>query len=337
VGVGIRLTLLWLALGIAAILPIPAQAQTPSEPPAVHDSDLDLNAYRAELSRISEAVKNREDLRALRKSLPPSWRVQTRGERYEVSTKEISEALTEIEFQPKKSKKAAAQLESRLSALQQAAAGLETDKDARPSGAAKGKLNKILSRTEFQQAKGPSELELLRARINRWVFEQVIRLLRLLHISERTGNYFAWGVIFLAIVALFYAVYRWLSASAGNVAFKAETEPMTSDARHWLQEALKAAERGDFREAIHCAYWASVARLEDIRMLSRDRARTPRESLRLLEQHPHEQGFLRTVTQSFELIWYGYRPASPADWAVTKEQLEKMGCLQASIAPTAQS
>jgi hypothetical protein len=56
-----------------------------------------------------------------------------------------------------------------------------------------------------------------------------------------------------------------------------------------------------------------------------------------MEHHPRERGFLQVVTHSFELIWYGYRPASQSDWAVAKEQLEKMGCLQASIAPTAQS
>ena len=84
------------------------------------------------------------------------------------------------------------------------------------------------------------------------------------------------------------------------------------------------------------AYWAAVARLEDLRLLARDRARTPRESLRLLERNPKEQGFLRAITGRFELIWYGYHPATAEDWSLAKEQLEKMGC-PSLTAPTGQS
>lgn len=229
--------------------------------------------------------------------------------------------------------------ESLRNPLQLAAADFEAGREeASPKAAeARAKLNEILNRAEFREGAGPSALDLWRARVNRWIFEHIVALLRRLHISEKTGNYFAWGVIFLALVVLFYAAYRWLSKAGGGAEFVAETEPAASDVRQWLAEALRAAERGDYREAIHCAYWSSVARLEDMRLLTRDRARTPRESLRLLEQHPREKGFLQTVTRSFELIWYGYRPASQSDWALTKEQLEKMGCLQGSIAPTVPS
>lgn len=202
---------------------------------------------------------------------------------------------------------------------------------------ARAKLHEILSRAEFRADTGPSALEMWRARINRWIFEHLIALLRWLHISQRTGNYLAWGLILAAAVILFYVVYRWLSKREGKAEFVAPAEPMASDARQWLADAQSAAERGDYREAIHCGYWACVARLEDLRLLARDRARTPRESLRLLEEHPKEKGFLQTVTRSFELIWYGYRPASREDWATTKEQLENMGCLQSSIAPTGSS
>jgi hypothetical protein len=202
---------------------------------------------------------------------------------------------------------------------------------------ARAKLNEILNRAEFRADTGPSALEMWRARINRWILEHLIALLRWLHISQRTGNYLAWGLILVAAVILFYVGYRWLSKGEGQAEFVAPAEPAPSDARQWLADAQKAAERGDYREAIHCGYWACVARLEDLRLLARDRARTPRESLRLLEEHPREKGCLETVTRSFELIWYGYRPASREDWATTKEQLENMGCLQSSIVPTGSS
>ncbi|HEY1860025.1 MAG TPA: DUF4129 domain-containing protein, partial [Gemmataceae bacterium] len=110
-----------------------------------------------------------------------------------------------------------------------------------------------------------------------------------------------------------------------------------AEAREWASDALAAAERGDYREAVHCAYWAAVVRLETLGLLKRDRARTPRESLRNLDPHPTEQRLLREFTRHFELIWYGYRPASAQDWSEARAHLEKMGCLTPSTPATANS
>ena len=43
----------------------------------------------------------------------------------------------------------------------------------------------------------------------------------------------------------------------------AKVAPFRDIQRRWLQDALAAAERDDYREAIHCGYWAGVTRLED--------------------------------------------------------------------------
>ena len=319
------------------LLWIPGRAQTPGngDAAAMSPIQLDLPSYQRELSHIAETLQNPAKIPELRRSLPDSWTVRN-GERvYHVPTREISEALREIERAPEKN--TAALLEARLDAMRQ-----QTEELAHPSPSANmaeaaDKLKKIMERGEFREVSGPSRWDLLRARIIRWIVLHILTLLGLLHLSHKTGNGIVWGVLFLAVVLLFYVAYLWLTKSSGDPSFRAPAEPTESDARHWLQDALAAADRGDFREAVRCAYWASVARLEDIRILPRDRARTPRESLQLLDQHPKEQGILRTVTRSFELIWYGYRPVSASDWAGIKEQLEKMGCLQASIAPTVPS
>jgi len=108
-----------------------------------------------------------------------------------------------------------------------------------------------------------------------------------------------------------------------------------NDSREWARDALAAAERGDYREAVHCAYWAAIASLETRGVLKSDRARTPRESLRLLDPHPREQKLLREFTLLFELVWYGYRPASGKDWSNARSHLENMGCLTPSTVATA--
>jgi hypothetical protein len=325
-------------LAVLAASCLPCRAQTPAsgEVSPAGNAELDLQSYQHALSRIEEASKSTSEIREVRRSLPGSWTVKEDGRVYHVPTREISDALAQIEHDPKKTA-IAAQLKARLRAMQQHAAALALPSSGLKASETEAKLAKILEGAEFQSAAGPSNWDLLWARITRWIFEHIIRLLRLLHIREKTGNMIAWGVIFAAVVLLFYVVYVRLWKAAKAVRFKAEVEPTISDARQWAQEALAAAERGDYREAIHCAYWASVARLEDIRILPKDRSRTPRESLRLLEQHPREKGGLETITRTFELIWYGFRPASATEWAGAKEQMEKMGCLQVSIAPTAPS
>ncbi len=313
-----------------------ARAQTAiGRETATAPSEFDLESYERELTRIAAASSHPEQIREIRKSLPEAWTVKNGDRVYSVPTREISDALFEIERNPKTP--SANQLQVRLRSMQQQAEALSQPTPSRSALDAETNLKKILNRGEFREATGPSPWDLARARINRWIFGHIIQLLNRLHIKRKTGNAIAWIVLLLAVLALFHAIYRWLTNAAKPADFRPQAETMPGHARRWIQEAFAAADRRDFREAVHCAYWASVAHLEDLRMLPRDQARTPRESLRLLEQHPKEQGVLQTITRNFELIWYGYRPVSAEEWAGAKEQLEKMGCLQTSTAPTAPS
>ena len=95
-----------------------------------------------------------------------------------------------------------------------------------------------------------------------------------------------------------------------------------------------AASRGDFREAVHCTYWAAIVRLEDISILPQDRTKTPREYLRLVTEpalgelapQPHYRLPLAAMTSQFERIWYANRPAGPEDFQESLRQLEALGC-----------
>jgi hypothetical protein len=299
--------------------------------------EYDLREYQAQLDRCAEAIKTPSELHQLKSSLPPAWSVRSGKATFEVSTEPITSKLRELEVHPNDSDKIIRDLNLRLTSMRKAAADMESyERRVNPSEA-QVRLDKILARREFQGAKGPSAMDLLFARINRWLTERLIRLFMRLHISSKTGNAMAWGVMILAFLALCGMVWRWLADKSRAPENEPAPKAAPSDARQWVEEALAAGERGDFREAVRCAYWAAVAKLEDIHVLARDRARTPRESLRLLEHHPNEQRLLRELTSHFELIWYGYRPASLSDWSLAKQQLEKMGCLKASTALTANS
>lgn len=318
-------------LGAPASL-LAQQAATSAAP-----REYDLKEYEIELDRCAESIQKPNEIHQLRNLLPPAWVVRVGKTRVEVSTEPITAELRELDARPRDAAKSIRNLGLHLRAMHNAAVAMEASEETESAEAVKGRLDKILARREFRGARGPSTLDLFLARTTRWITERLTRLFMRLHIGAQTGNALAWGVIILAFVVLCHIVWRWLSGKSRIP----ETEPAPraalSDARHWVEEALAAADRGEFREAIHCAYWGAVAKLEDINILIRDRARTPRESLRLLEHHPIEQRLLCDLTQHFELIWYGCRPASLSDWSRTRDELEKMGCLKASTAPTANS
>ena len=57
-----------------------------------------------------------------------------------------------------------------------------------------------------------------------------------------------------------------------------------------------------------------------------NRARTPREYLRLMgSRNPHHSP-LKVLTRKFEFVWYGEHEAAEADYRETLAQLEQLGC-----------
>src|SRR4029079_15995723 len=82
----------------------------------------------------------------------------------------------------------------------------------------------------------------------------------------------------------------------------------------WLEDARRAAERTEWREAIHFLYWASISRRESRRLWPADRARTPREYLALVAQEDPRRSGLWQLTGTFERFWYGGRTAAESDF-----------------------
>jgi hypothetical protein len=320
-------------MGCALLLPATGTAQTTPT-----SAELDVASYESELERIAESVKHPEQIPELRKSLPRAWPVRVGDKSIQVPTDWLASDLKKLEEDPAKYASVSREVSLRLGAMRQAAEGLERG-TASPVNldAAHTRLDKILSGREFSAAQGPSQLDILKARIARWLSQQIYKLLQRLHLGAKAGNALAWIIVGLSFLALCYWVWKTLLPATGKRETSAEAARESDDPREWAREALAAADRGDYREAVHCAYWAAVVHLETLGVLKRDRARTPRESLRLLDPHPNEQNLLREFTRRFELIWYGYRPASASDWSEARTHLEKMGCLTPSTAATANS
>lgn len=317
-------------------------ARAQSVPPSSDASPIriDVPTYVANLDSYANSIeKNRHQphqILQLRKSVPAQWIVHTPDGDINISNEWLRNDLWSLEHRPKEADKIAAGLVQHLSALRAAAEHMDTQPSA--LGDARTQLDKVFARREFRELAGPSRWQKLIARVEQWLFNKFVWLLRRLHINAKAGNALAWTVIGLAFAFLCYWIWKRLrESSPASKPPASASDSVWRTSRQWLDDALAAAERGDYREAIHCGYWAAIARLEDSGVLTRDRARTPRESLRQLDSRPREQTPLRDLTRHFELVWYGYRPASADDWSGARTQLEQMGCLKASIAPTANS
>jgi Domain of unknown function (DUF4129) len=317
---------------------VPALAQSDSKQQtnaAGDPTELDLQQYEAQLDRCASAARNPPEARDLEKSLPDHWAVRTDSGTVIVSTDTLREDLRKIIAHPNDSKDAADDLRTRAGAMRAAAQEARAARETGDAGEAQKKLETIFQRKEYAGAEGPSPMETYMARLVRWLVERIARVLMRLHLGARTGDWLAWTVIGIAFLCVCYVSARWLMGVERHRQIATSAPSTAEETRHWIAEAMAAAERGDYREAIHCAYWATVAKLEEIGALKKDRARTPRESLRLLKSHPEEQRLFRPMTGRFEVVWYGNRPATADDWAGAREEMEKIACRKDLTAQTA--
>jgi len=296
---------------------------------------LSVPQYVSELDRWTRAIQNAPQdaasLQALRKTVPPEWNVDVDGSSSiaRVPTNWLVRALYDMQYHADHRPVRIQEAEAHLATLRQCAASL-TLAPAPPGSAdnARKNLKAILSRKEFAGAQGPSPIGHLIAKVEKWLDRMLSKIFRKVHIAGHATDYFAWAAIVLAFFVLAWWTVRYLRERSRQqtLDLRGASQPPPGS-REWAREAITAAQRGAYRDAIHCAYWAGIARLEESGALPPDRARTPRESLRLLDSKLTQREPLAHLTQRFEWTWYGDHAATAADWDDVVSQLERIGCL----------
>ena len=312
---------------------------------SVAATKLDLKGYIAEIDRVSAAVAsvaNRKDAEELKASIPAQWTVEQDGISYVVPTRELSDGITAVGENPTKAKQTRKFLSERLAALRASAQSLE-DMTAPATNSAPGenstdaraRLQRILSRREFGSVKQPTWWDRLKQRIAWWIYRLWMRLFQAAGRSPRTGYVLMWGVIILAFGLLAFAAWGWLSRRSESLGLNlGDAAPPPRKWREWLGDARDSAKRGDYRNAIRCAYWAAIFRLEETGRWKANLDLTPREYLRKLTADDHQRPPLNDLTRCFEVTWYGYQPATSSEFEFVNRQLEKLGCLPPSTAAT---
>jgi hypothetical protein len=317
------------------------RSQTTTPQPA--SQELTLQAYIAQLHAASQVLEggNPTAAKAYRRTLAGEWDVQVDGSRMKVATDWLDSALTVQSDVPVADQRRADRLrqsQQHLAALIESAEALAEQSQAPALAQSHAQIDRILSDREFQGSHEPSWLDKQKAKFFGWIDNLIGKIFRRMGVPARIGSVLAWTVVALAGVLLAFWFARWLIAAASRADMDLRgVRPAGHDWRHWAREAHEAAARGDYRMAIHAAYWSALTRLEENRLLPEDRSRTPRESLRLVQRTSAAYTPLAHLTKRFELTWYGYRTATSADWDDAMKELGNIECLPSSTATIANS
>ena len=301
-----------------------ADSNAPSSPSVVYDAQ----SFTSELHRLDGELQKKpstNEMVALRDSLPRTWYVAMAQRTYSISSEPLRNQLTALSSP--KAKEWVENLAAEVEASSKAAAASTTQ--------ARTELDGILARQEFRSVRPPSAWDLFRQRMAAWLERMLMKLFGGIGRHPIGGRIVFWLIMIGGVVCVALWLIRFLqnrdrmdtlSSSRSVIAPRTWQE--------WIRIAREAANRGDYREAVHSAYWAGIVRLEDSGVVPRDRTRTPREYLRLvtdpspgeLAARPMHREPLTALTSRLERIWYANRGAGPEDFQDSLRQLEALGC-----------
>jgi len=188
-------------------------------------------------------------------------------------------------------------------------------------------LQAILARREYKGVRDTSARDRLSEWFDNWINQILSSLVNFSSHSPWIA-FVLWGSLVGAIVfALVYILVRieWRSRLRLAPELAPASSPSAREWQLWFQDAQNMASQGQWREAIHFLYWAAISRLESRRLWPADRARTPREYLRLLPHADQRLASLTILTRSFERTWYGGRQAGSADFQLALKQAAQLG------------
>jgi len=218
------------------------------------------------------------------------------------------------------------QMQKYVDALNAGAAAF--DRPSEDSSTRRSKLAEILARREFRHMQAPSLLDLVLNKVLQWLARILGRFLKIGSSTVTPLHIFIYSLIGAALVLMAVWTIRRLRRGEESPEQR-EIIPFAPSARGWrawLGDARSLAAKQDWRNAIHMAYWAGISFLEEHGAWRPNRARTPREYLRLVNPRTAQHAPLAALTRKFEFVWYGAHEAVESDFQETLRQLETLGC-----------
>jgi hypothetical protein len=272
-------------------------------------------------------------LAGLRATLPPRERVESALGSIEVDNRWLEKELATFDSTHDTTRRLeiAARVIVKLDALKReldATAAAATP--ARDKEAEKGRLQTILRRPEYnQQAARGGALQSLWEAVKDFLRRLIPRSKPLSASRYASPLSVAARVFIYALAAAVIIFVLWRFGPGAWARFSARRrksqerearivlgERLAADetAAHLLSEAERLARAGDLRGAIRKAYVAVLCELGDRKVIRLARHKTNRDYLAGVRDRAELYQLLRPLTNSFERHWYGFDPATPADW-----------------------
>jgi hypothetical protein len=295
-----------------------------------HAAPLSLPEYQQQVQELAGKVgalkEHPEQAKKVEAELPDTVSVNAGGKEYSISYKDLKYNLAELAGANEDKRQTLfadiSEYVQRLSAearkYSQSSSGYDAEHE---------KLNAILARGEFAKVRGPGVLDRLLSRVYHWLGRILEKLFSVKSLRSETSHTIVYVLIGVVFVLLAVWIVRRLAQPVPEMPREIiPFSPSAKNWRTWLAEARALSHEHDWRGAIHLAYWAGISFLEDNGAWKPDRARTPREYLRLLSTRNARHPALTALTRKFEVTWYGHRNAEESDFQDTLVQLEKLGC-----------
>ena len=296
----------------------------------------DASSLAVELQRIGTAIKKEKaNMAALRGKLPTQWELTTAERSYSLSAEPLRDLLRDAEKEKKPENiatKATAAADWAFDIANQVNAYAEAQTHSTPS--ARPALDRILSQRDFASVQGPNRLDLLRQRVVRWILNLLESFFRRVGRYPMGAKILFWLIVIAVVMWLALTLFRyWTRRAALEELQSPDAVAFVRTWQEWIRAAREAAQRGDFREAVHSTYWAGICYLEDSGVVRKDRARTPREYMRLVSHATQlaasgrsTRESLSALTAVLEQVWYGRRSASYQDFENAMRKVEVLGC-----------
>lgn len=226
-------------------------------------------------------------------------------------------------------------IDERLRALGERLHELQRGKPSASKDENNARLAEILRRSEYnKQAEEGSALNRLINRLMRWLgslFPQTKPL--------QPGNAMALSrvaqvvVIGVCVLAIAFLIWKFAPTYLRNrrkkkpkrkarIVLGERLEPDQTSA-DLLAQAESLARSGDLRAAIRKAYIALLCELGDRKVISLAQHKTNRDYLGAVRDRPMLFSSMRGLTNSFEIHWYGFVPATPDDWVNFRAGFQK--------------
>jgi hypothetical protein len=192
---------------------------------------------------------------------------------------------------------------------------------------ARAETNAVLALPEFQRKTSVTWWDRVMGVLGQWLAKLLGGIARAGAAAPWLGPVVIWTLCLGAAAGLVFFVLRNLQRQRLRISLAGAAIAKTAwdrEATDWAKQAEGFANGGEWREAVHCLYWAAIVSLESRRAWRHNPTRTPREYLRLLKPGSGQQKSLRGLTRIFERVWYGLREGGAEEYAEARGMYEAL-------------